>query len=210
MRFCLQSCYVRDHAINHNCAFCFDALTPPTDGDPSLLLIANRSCGHVFHAGCLETLLEAKSLLCPLCRTKWIDSEEEITHLAAITTTVDSLNHGVNRRLGWTELRVEILADQLDACVKLAAYAEVKAGKQFASTDDARAIIRGMLTAVEKLDGQARRLEVLREQLQVRSVEGMHENGDGRAYSDEMSEFALKVAEDAVDLYADRYGLVSE
>lgn len=140
--------------------------------------------------------------VCPLCRAKWFDNRNDEEAVAVVNQVLLMLHNGELKRVGFTDLKVKVYADEMVRATQIAAYAAVRFGNPMAVTDDARAIIGGMVTAIQAMDGQYRRLDVLEEQLQVRSCGGMRANGDDRVYTDEMSSFACDVSADAVALYA--------
>ncbi|KAK5136283.1 hypothetical protein LTR08_003656 [Meristemomyces frigidus] len=102
----------------------------------------------------------------------------------------------------FTWLKVPVLAEEIVLYIQIAAFATVRSGNPFATSANAQAIIAAMIATTKDLNNQMRRLEVLTEQLWVRSVASMRKTGDERRCTDEMSEFALHIADDAVAIFA--------
>ncbi|KAK5117077.1 hypothetical protein LTR85_009008 [Meristemomyces frigidus] len=161
---------------------------------------------------CMVRLMKRKHgdrSLCPLCPEKWFDNEEDEDEVAGVKEVLALLRNGEVSHVGWTELKVELLATELLRCVQTVAYAAVRFGNAFAITGDAYAIVEGMMAVVKTMDKQTRCLDVVCQQLHIRAFSGMRSNGDSRAYTDEMSSFACDIAADAVALYAHTHRLLA-
>ncbi|KAK4543809.1 hypothetical protein LTR36_004842 [Oleoguttula mirabilis] len=204
--FYFGSCFLWHQVVNDRCCICVEDLTPPAIPNTGLTLVKNGACDHVFHLACIIKTIKRKASdrsVCPLCRAKWFDSDKLQELVAEVTHVLLRLRDGELDQLDVTKMNVLQLADDMTRCVQTAAYASVRFGNPFAVTEDACAIIGGMLTVVNEIDKQSRCLEVVREQLHVRSAHKMRQSGDGRTYTEEMSSFAFDVAIDAVAIYDD-------
>lgn len=202
--------------IKDSCAICLEPLTaadvPVPEGVTSSdRLISNDRCSHVLHQDCFHDTIRRKygdAGECPLCRARWFDTEQDIAFAEAVRASVLVMERGVYIKLPRvTGARISVDSPMLELSVQIAAYAALRRGQSIAASEDGKAIISGMMHAVGGMHGRSIRAEVMRECLPSRAVAEMRlKDGDPRLYTDEMSDFAWRVAAEGVNHYAHTQG----